>query len=222
MQQQHENLERIKAKIKKCLAIAEDSASASNEAATAIKQAQALMKKHNISSNDIELMEISEKMADSKPPKKPPRYLWALMNLVARVFGVEYCYSEYRQKVMFYGHENRAEIAAYVFDVAYSQIKRSRKEYLGNLTIRINREKFADSFCIAWVNGVSSKIESFALSDKEREQLLKAKQSHGVITAKTKGKVTVFGSAYQDGIKVADDFQLFHAANDKRDSKLIE
>lgn len=220
--QQHDDLEKIKAKIKKCLALAEDSASASNEAATAIKQAQALMKKHNISSNDIELMEISEKMTDSKPPKKPPRYLWALMNLVSRVFGVEYAYSEYRQKVMFYGHENRAEIAAHVFDVTYSQIKRSRKEYLNGLMNSFNRARMADSFCIAWVNGVSSKIESFALSDKEREQLSKAKQAKSIVTANPIGKVKVFDSAYKDGIKAADNFQLFHAANDKRDSKLIE
>ena len=56
--------EKILDKIKKCLALSKSANE--HEAAQALKQAQALMEKHEVNAVDIALSEVSEQKADRK------------------------------------------------------------------------------------------------------------------------------------------------------------
>ena len=101
-------------KIKKCLALSQSANE--HEAAQALKQAQALMRKYELSEHDVELSKVTEAGAERRVARSLSTWQWGVGYLVADVFG---CYFYKEGKVVrFYGLGNRAELAAYAFDVA--------------------------------------------------------------------------------------------------------
>ena len=72
--------------------------------------------------------------------------------------------------MMFYGLGNRAEIAAYAFDVVYRQISVARREFLKACRARkpANRTYLADKFCEGWMVGAWNKVKKFEMSDEEK------------------------------------------------------
>ncbi len=92
--------EKYLAKIKKLLNLARRSSN-SHEAATALNQAQALMRKHKLSQNDIDLMDITSKASKGAPShaQNIPRYMTFLGQLICRAMGVN-CYYSFRRNYM--------------------------------------------------------------------------------------------------------------------------
>ena len=131
-------------KIKKCLALSKSANE--HEAAQAMKQAQALMKKYEVDAVDIALSEVSEKGGDRKMAFKLAMWQWDVAKMVADIFGCESY--KFRKTMMFFGLGNRAEIAAYAFDVVYRQISAARREFLKTCRARkpSNRTYLADRF----------------------------------------------------------------------------
>lgn len=74
--------EKYLAKIKKLLNLARRSSN-SHEAATALNQAQALMRKHKLSQNDVDLMDITSKASKGAPShaRSIPQYMTMLGQL---------------------------------------------------------------------------------------------------------------------------------------------
>lgn len=75
-------------RIKKCLAVATNSAATSNEAATALRQAQSLMRKHDLSMIDVENADFKITQQFKKMAKKQPKWKRFLFSSIARDFGV--------------------------------------------------------------------------------------------------------------------------------------
>ena len=80
-----DNKQRIIDKITRCLALSKSSNE--NEAATALRQAHAMMAKYDITMGDIELSDIKQKHSESRLARRPPIHLAALGNMIARIFG---------------------------------------------------------------------------------------------------------------------------------------
>ncbi|HIE4801251.1 TPA: DUF2786 domain-containing protein [Serratia marcescens] len=175
------NNEKYLAKIKKLLNLARRSTN-SNEAANALSQAQALMRKHSLTETDIDLMEIGRASSKGAPSQaqKIPAYMSALGRMVCRAFGVA-CYYEYasafysngngRRTVIFYGPNERPEIAAYAFDVLSRQLVKARREFTAKMRRNIKpstKVSRADQFCEGWVNGAYCVIDLYRVSEPEK------------------------------------------------------
>ena len=158
-------------KIKKCLALA--NSSNPNEAATALRQAQALMKKHEISTEDIQLSDVKHYTTQASRAKNPPNYNHVLVGLIMRVFGVEAYYQRDffsgMTHIRFIGINDNAQIAGYAFDVLQRQLNKARREYLKTLKRfkTANKTRKADVFSEAWVFGAAEKVSKFVRSEKE-------------------------------------------------------
>ncbi|WP_230979148.1 DUF2786 domain-containing protein [Intestinirhabdus alba] len=172
------NKEKYLAKIKKLLNLARKSTN-TNEAAAALRQAQNLMKQHNVSEQDVAFINISEASSKGAPSnaQTPPRYMGWLVDVINRAFGVQamldWRYSKYgdaRRIVTFYGPDCRPQIAAYAFDVLARQLTAARREFIASLhrnTKPATRTARADQFCEGWAAGVWEVVAQLAPTESE-------------------------------------------------------
>lgn len=166
--------EKILEKIKKCLALSKSANG--NEAAIALRQAQALMEKYNINQSAIELSDITSKTAKTWKSQNPAKYTHVLAVTIAHAFTVKPIYHSYSERttVEFIGFDAQPEIAAYCYDVLYRQLVKDRKAFMSTLSKRykkVNKTRKADLFAEHWAVGVYMKITNFALNEKQ-EQLI--------------------------------------------------
>ncbi|MEZ3140823.1 DUF2786 domain-containing protein [Citrobacter braakii] len=163
-------------KIKKMLNLARRTTS-SHEAAAALRQARNLMIKYNIPADTVE-SSINEASSHCSPSGAVimPEYVVQLAEIVARAFGVSWYVNRHytphlKNYIVYYGPEQRPEIAAYAFDVLSRQLNKGRREFIAGLHRNIkpvNRTYRADVWCAAWVVGVYSKIKDFAVTDSDK------------------------------------------------------
>lgn len=172
--------EKYLAKIKKLLNLARRSSNP-HEAAAALNQAQALMRKHKLSQNDIDLMDITSKASKGAPShaQNIPRYMAYLGQLICEAMGVR-CYYSFQRNymngqrqntVIFYGPDERPEIAAYAFDVLSRQMVKARRGYIASLRKNIKpvtKTARADQFCEGWADGAHQAIEPFMVTENEK------------------------------------------------------
>ena len=176
------NKEKYLAKIKKLLRLARGTSSP-EEAANAMAKAQAFMREYGLSESDVEFATINTADSAGAPSDaaRSPAYMHHLANMLCRAFGVE-CYfsgswrstGSLKRFVRFYGPGQRAEIAAYAFDVLSRQMKLARKEYQTRHCKRCKpatRIARGDQFCEGWVGGASGIITSFGISPEEKGML---------------------------------------------------
>ncbi|MDU4437097.1 MAG: DUF2786 domain-containing protein [Neisseria sp.] len=215
-------------KIKKCLALSKSANE--HEAAQAMKQAQVLMKKYEVDAVDVVLSEVSEKGCDRQMAFKLASWQWKVAKMVADIFG---CESYKRGKtMMFYGLGNRAEIAAYTFDMVYRQISVARREFLKTCQARkpANRTYLADQFCEGWLAGAWNKVKKFEMSDEEKTVMdgYTEKEHKGMPIAATRDAkssklegTSVALEALMLGNEAGKKVQLHHAMNGKEGVKQI-
>ncbi|MCG7655910.1 DUF2786 domain-containing protein [Wielerella bovis] len=165
------NKQKILAKIKKCLALSQSA----NEhgAAQALKHAQALMREHQISSDDLALANIEE--CGIKCANQLPAWQQALATLCGLALGAKVYTKGYHNamQIKFYGLNGRAEMAAYAYEVLLRQVRKERRHYLkthlNHVRKASNKTYRADEFCNGWVNAVWQKLQEFALSPQETD-----------------------------------------------------
>lgn len=154
-------------KIKRCLALARSSNP--NEAATALRQAQALMAKHGVTSEDVAASDVGSHVSGAGAGKTPPAHIAMLANMVAAAFGVEIVYQakhdwqrdKWEGLIEFYGLDSAPQIAGYAFEVLGRQLKRDRGAYLAGLNKRLKRAtkvRRGDLYAQGWVNAVSRQV----------------------------------------------------------------
>ena len=162
------NQQKVLEKIKKCLALSKSSNA--NEAAAALRQAQALMTKYGIADETVALSDIETDERPAGTVKNPPQYHQALVALMKRAFGVEtlYVVDWYQTRVKFIGVESQAMVAGYAYDVLYRQLKKDRTAYLKSLSRykKANKTRKADLFALHWVMAVWGKVEEFNQKDE--------------------------------------------------------
>jgi hypothetical protein len=160
-----------------------------HEAARALRLAQKLMQRHNLSETDVNLSAIRETECRQVycDAVNIPGWLNALAAVVCMATGCRCWFNgyqaitregnhRYRRSVHFYGLHERPEVASYVFTVLSRQLKTAAQEHmktayrLSRLKLQTKRNR-ADQFREGWVSGVWVVLGSFAPSDKEVEVL---------------------------------------------------
>lgn len=164
--------DKILSKIKKCLALAKSSEP--NEAAAALRQAQKLMDMHGISENDVELTDVSMTSCNAGTANTPPQWLVGLIQLVSDTFGVSPLYATTwfeGSKVRFIGVGSQPEVAGYVFDVLYRQLKRERANHVKAQTRckPATKTRRGDLFAEGWVYGASKLVTNFEQPEKHKD-----------------------------------------------------
>lgn len=161
-------------KIRKCLALAKSANE--NEAATALRQAQALMRKYGIEGGDILMAEVAEERVKAGAKAKPVKWESLLSSTVAAAFGCEKVFVQSWQAGHwhFIGCGPAAEIATYAYTVLMRQLRKARSEYQKVHCKRLvpaSKTRRADLFCEAWVVAVRQQIEAFAGSHANQDAL---------------------------------------------------
>ncbi|MBE3912378.1 DUF2786 domain-containing protein [Vibrio parahaemolyticus] len=226
-------MKKIIERIKKLLRLAARSTN-EGEAANALSQAQKLMAKHGLDSHAPELSDVCQADVLSKlKANKPAAYFSRLVWLVAESFGCHVHRADSwdgKHRVVFTGHNERPEVATYVYEVLERQLLKSRKEFLATLNKRLKRTTKtarADMFCEGWVTAVRSKVNALALSDAESTQIKEFQsKKHGelktlnVRSASEKkargGADNAFSSGYESGKQA----ELNHGVNGRESQKL--
>ena len=214
-------------KIKKLLALSKSTNP--HEAASALAMAQKLMAENQLNQSQVEFSQTAMKSA---------RYVHMLISVITKAFGVDgYLsntypgknYSENKMHVVFYGAEERPEIASYCFDVLYRRLQAARKAFLDTQSKRLKRSTLiarGDSFCEGWVIGVNQNVKQFAMTQEEKQkmEIYKAEAFKEKKWSETKihekGSSKDYGLAQSAGYKQGKEVTLNHGVNGKETVKL--
>lgn len=187
-------------KIKKCLRLA--ASSNANEAATAMRQAQALMAQHNITLTDVQAAEASSYIASANVKKKPTTWETILARISANAFSCELIFTSdnwsSRGGWSFVGVGSSPELAGYAFSVLLRQVKRDRAAYIKTDLKRCKQATKtvrADSFCLSWVMAASHKITAIAPSAKASTAIAAYMDKHYTDSTSLKSRVGGGGMA---------------------------
>jgi hypothetical protein len=144
-------------RVRACLALAESPEP--HEAAAALRQAEALMRRHGLSAADIDMSVVREERATLGRGVHPAPYLCNLALMIAGVLGCT-AYAIPR-RVVFVGVGPPAEIAAYAYLVLGRQLLRARAEHRRRRTrgAEHKRTARADAWAVGWVEGVRRLVE---------------------------------------------------------------
>lgn len=164
-------LERAIRKIKHCLALAQSANE--NEAATALRQAQALMREYRLTEMDVKLSDVGEVESALFRAKRRPAWDQQLSIAVANEFS---CTTLRRRKwscskdqiiecATFVGVSPAQNIALYAYESLHTKLSLARKEYCSAVRSGIHRSQYSpetagDHFALAWVWEVQSKLKA--------------------------------------------------------------
>lgn len=176
--------EKLLRRIRKLMALGSRNNNA-HEAARALRLAQVLMQRHNLSEDDVTLSAVCETECRQvyTDAASIPSWLNALATVVCMATGCRCWFGWYctvtpegrqrdRRSVHFYGLNERPDVALYAFTVLARQLKDATKEHM-HTAYRLKRLKLqtkrnrADQFREGWVMGVWKVLDAFAPSDKE-------------------------------------------------------
>lgn len=172
---------KILGKIKKCLALS--SSDNANEAATALRQAHALMAAHGVSAAQITMAEIGEASAKSRTMSRSKPALWegALASVVGKAFGCQLMIIRTPLRsgkrvalndgsYIFVGLAAQAQVASYTFDVLGRKCKAARAAWIAEKLPGMSQipggkrtaTSLGDEFAIGWVRQVTRLVQEFA------------------------------------------------------------
>ena len=172
------DIEKIKAKIKKLFALSKSSNA--NEAALALEMARKLLIEHGIKRNDVGEFEIIEEDIKGNSGEKPTKYESYLISTIATAFGCRVAYGLLKRETAFdpfyWGHtfvglEHRVKIASFIAEVLLRKMKKARKDYMKILTrvrTRTTKIKRGDEFCLGWAFTVVDKLHQFTNTHEEK------------------------------------------------------
>lgn len=160
---------KILSKIQKCLAMAEDGAANPNEAASAMRQAQALMKKYGLEFNQVSGPAIGDKRVD---PLGDTRRTWesTLAGTVALSLGVDY-YRDHTGEFVYYGPVNRVQLAEYAHESLRRIIIKAQTKYkLEQRKVRsvLSIQQRADDYAEGFARAVRAAVESLGITADEK------------------------------------------------------
>lgn len=158
-------------KVKACLRLA--ASSNANEAAAALRQAQAMMRAHGIShaeAMDVDEAEVNTRFRGAMPVVSISR----LAKLVADGFGARLivCQAQTLRGastvIRFYGTDGAAEVCAYAFTVLRRQLDADRQKHTARIRKRGNREARGEVFARAWVFAVTALFPAAEVPEEKR------------------------------------------------------
>lgn len=166
-------------KIKKCMALAQSGNE--HEAATALRQARALMASCGITEAEMLAIGVSEKRARAGATDSPPRWECQLAGVIASTFGCRLMLSGsllssfgYVTEWSFIGVSPANDVAQYAFEVLFRQANRARKQHIKDVLKRYkrsNKTRLADLFCEGWVQTATLQVAPLSGSPATNEAL---------------------------------------------------
>lgn len=197
---EEKKLERAIRKIKHCLALAQSANE--NEAATALRQAQALMREYRLTEMDVKLSDVGEVESQFFRVERLPTWERNLSGAVSQVFGCtalygrQYCKEKDRiiARVSFVGVTPAQHIALYAFEALLTKLKFARKQYVSAVRAGVHRSSYSaetagDHFALAWVNEVYGKLS--ALVPKGEDEAPLASDGRNVIAVELHDKALI-------------------------------
>ncbi|WP_336346562.1 DUF2786 domain-containing protein [Pseudomonas monsensis] len=202
-------LERAIRKIKHCLALAQSANE--NEAATALRQAQALMRDYRLTEMDVKLSDVGEAESQFSRVERLPAWERSLSGAVAHVFGCtslygrKYCKEKDRiiARVSFVGVTPAQHIALYAFEALLTKLKFARKQYVASVRAGVHRSSYSaetagDHFALAWVNEVYGKLS--ALVPKGEDDIPSASEGRDIIAVEAQDKALITDYLAKKGV----------------------
>ncbi|WP_164273458.1 DUF2786 domain-containing protein [Stenotrophomonas sp. B1-1] len=200
-------------KIQACLRLA--ASSNATEAATALRQARALMDRYGLTEADAASSEIGDAEATTGfRGDELPLSLMALATVVAdgyrcRVIGSQQRSTTWRGDelslqrrtvVRFLGAGADPQIAAYAFTVLRRQLQKDKRKHVSRVRKQANRERRAEEFALGWVTAVRRLFPSAELPERRAAAIEQAlNQRYGELTQST-------GKQFKGGRVKPDDF----------------
>ncbi len=218
-------------KIKKCLRLA--ASDNPNEAATALRQAKALMSRFQVGDEDVLFSEVKEAGTRSRAARHPTEWENHLVWTVADAFGCDIYFNSIWSGTRRTGDHvfvgEKAEIAAYAMHVLLRQVCKARQEYmrtkLKRCSVKTKRER-AYWFCVAWVAGVASHVKEFVGQQpvSKATSTYMAKRTAGwddvKLTKRRQNRNTHIDDIIA-GRQSAQDAQLWHGVNQGEEQKVL-
>ena len=217
-----DDLEKIKAKIKKLFALSESPNA--NEVAAALEMAQKLMDEYGLIKSEIPTLDVNEDEAPRASGNTPPQYEINLAVSIAKAFGCRVLMSQildvktvYRNTYKFIGVDYRPEIASYIAVVLFRKLRRARAEYIKSLfriRSRATKVKWGDEFSKGWVSTVLKKLKTFSGSpeeDKALEMYMKKYTNLETVSGIDRGSVKKYGPLdWYNGRRAGEGVEIQH------------
>lgn len=161
-------------KIKSCLALS--GSSNANEAATAMRQAQALMRRHGLSREDVEGLVVGDEVVKTTEGFGRCKFLAELVGLMHKAFGVNGVMernpgSANRANIRYYGLEGRAQLAAYAHRVILRAVDDAWAEYLKHHPWHKSKGGMRTAFRLGWLVSVRGQVEAIGFSEEETQAI---------------------------------------------------
>ena len=180
-------------KIKRCLALGKSSNE--HEAATAMRQAKALMAKYSVEMSDRELSGLNQAANKSTAAKYPSSWQIGLAKMVAEYMDCAVVFSaNYNGKAewLFLGFDANPEVASYAHAVLLRQALRARTNYikkeLSHIQSTGKKTGRADTFCSGWVQTAKNLMGNVAINKEIQDNII-AIYSQGQELSNRNGRV---------------------------------
>ncbi len=193
-------LERAIRKIKHCLALSQSANE--NEAATALRQAQALMREYRLTEMDVKLSDVGEVESQFSRNERRPAWDQQLSASVAAAFNCsslrvrEWCKAKNRvvERASFIGVTPSQHIALYAYEALLTKLKLARKQYAagvrsGKYRSSYSAETAGDHFALAWVAEVYGKL--LALVPQSDDETRATSDGLGLIAVQSQDKALI-------------------------------
>ena len=220
-----ENRDKLLSKVSKLLALAKDKAANENEAATALRQAESMMRKHDIAFAEIEAKTIDQSnMVESETDEKRNsnwvwQLAWSASNLSSTMPWKTF------SGIVFYGTKQDCEVAQLYFDYLVAVVERMAKAYQGDQLARDMYGETLRSQRNAFKGGMAGRLYQRTLAIKEEREgevsrasgtgkdlvVMKQdliKKEFGLTYSKGRRQSYVSGSSYRDGREAANGVSL--------------
>jgi len=143
-----------------------------------MRQAQALMREHNLTSEDVLLSDVCEKEFGGGNANTPPKWHSMLVTTISDAFGVRAIFRTRGWNgcnVVFVGIDNQPEIAGYAYEVLFRQIKKDRTAHvkLQKRCKPATKTRRGDLFAEAWVYAVHKLVTDFSIPPEHNALIIK-------------------------------------------------
>lgn len=163
--------EKALAKLKKCLALA--ASSEPHEAAAALRQAQALMRQHALTEDDVEASRIDDELVKTREGFGRCVYLAALGRLLHKAFGVSRVIernpgSAARANIRYIGPSGRPTMAAWAHKVITKAVDDAWNAHLvKHPRLKTDGGK-RTAFRLGWLAAVEPKVMAIGFTEAEK------------------------------------------------------
>lgn len=154
-------------KVTKLMALANSPGANTNEAATALRQARALMSQYNIESDELRASQVVEASVPTGTRRSPADWLHSLAATCAGAFDCSHLSYYHPLKgycFKFLGKGIGPELAAYAHSSLVLQLQKARREHVAQqkrCQLKTKRRR-GQLFAEGWINAVAYKVREFA------------------------------------------------------------